>query len=102
MIRIRDEIGSPVKEPDSLYYIVGGEAIVYNKNGGGIIMKLNRGQIFGESYLTKIVSHQYVGEIRCGIRPLSLMRFSYEDLDRILTFPEKACFDSTKIDLGVS
>jgi len=43
MIKIREEIGSPCRAPDSLYYIVGGEAIVYNKNGGGVIMRLNRG-----------------------------------------------------------
>lgn len=102
IIDIRNEIGCSEKTADSVYYITSGEAIIYNKPGGGVLMRLNRGQIFGESFLTKMVSGQYIGEIRCGLRPLSCIRFTYADLERILTFPEMAVFGSGKMNTTVS
>jgi len=53
-------------------------------------MPLNMGQIFGESHLTRAASFNYLGDIRSGLRPVHLLTFSYMDLDRIISFPEKA------------
>jgi hypothetical protein len=50
--------------------------------------------IFGESKLTKKISLQTMGEVRCGIRALQCLQFRYNDLERILTFPEIANIES--------
>ena len=78
-------------EPTNLNFILSGDAIVYSSYAAeGIQMRLNMGQIFGESHLTRAASFNYLGDIRSGLRPVHLLAFSYSDLDRIVSFPEKA------------
>jgi len=43
VIKMRNEIGCSERPADSIYYITSGEAIVYNRAGGGVVMRLNRG-----------------------------------------------------------
>ena len=76
------------REPDSLCYIYAGEGIVYEPNSGKYLARIAKGTLFGESYLSKKVSYQTAGEIRSGIRPMKLLKFSYEDVSRVLTYTE--------------
>ena len=93
-IKLRREVQTHQTEPESLNFILEGEAVVYNSKGKdvseGVQMTLNMGQIFGESHLTKNISYTTLGEIRAGNRPVHILQFYYDDLDRILSFPERA------------
>jgi len=51
-------------------------------------MKLQKGMLFGDSPLTRKVSMSTLGEIRSSLRPMSLIKFTHDDLFRILTYPE--------------
>jgi hypothetical protein len=42
-------MGYARKEPYALTYICEGDGIVYNKENGGILLRLGKGHIFGES-----------------------------------------------------
>jgi hypothetical protein len=56
-----------------LNFIVEGEAVIYNKNEGGVVMKLNKGQTFGENYLTKKVSPLTMGHCMAGLKPIQVL-----------------------------
>ncbi len=59
------------------------------------------GTFFGESYITKKVSHQTLGDVRAGLRNLNLLKFHYSDLDRILSYPEIASIREEKVPMNV-
>ena len=85
---VRMAMGYARKEPYALTYIISGDGIVYNKENGGILLRLGKGHIFGESKLTKAVSRSTIGEIRSGIRPMHTLEFAYCDIERICTLKE--------------
>ena len=74
----------------SLIYIVNGEAAIFNEELDKIVLRLKRGQFIGESQFTKKVSNRYTGNVFAGLNPLSVYAFSYFEMERYLTFPEKA------------
>jgi CRP-like cAMP-binding protein len=84
--------------PDSIMYIISGNATVWNEQEGGVMGRLSKGAVFGESHLTRKVTWSTVGEIRAGILPVTVIKFSYKNLDRLLTFPELACVRDMRVD----
>ena len=84
--------------PDSLMYIVSGNVTVFNEEEGGIQGKITKGDVFGESHFTREVSWSTLGEIRAGLLPVTVIKFSYRNLDRLLTFPELACVRDMRVD----
>jgi hypothetical protein len=87
-IKLRLEVNHVHKEADGLYFIRSGEGVVYNKESGVVKMPLQKSMLFGDSPLTRKVSMSTLGEIRSGLRPMSLIKFHHTDLFRILTYPE--------------
>ena len=69
-IKIRLKYGYLRREPRHLNYITAGEAVVYNEANGGVLMKMTKSKVFGESLLTEKISSNSLGDIRSGIRPL--------------------------------
>jgi hypothetical protein len=63
---------------------------------------MTKGSIFGESFLTEKVSTNSLGDIRSGIRQLQVMQFKYEDMKKILTFPEQAAIKALPVDIDVN
>jgi len=46
-------VGYQRKEGQSISYIIEGDGMVYNHKNGGILLRLGKGHIFGESEMTK-------------------------------------------------
>ena len=57
IIELRERIGIFPIPPDSLCFVEQGNAVVYNKDAGGIVLSIGPGTFFGESHLTRKVSH---------------------------------------------
>jgi hypothetical protein len=57
IISLREKIGHVSIEPNAWCFIEHGDAVVYNKEAGGTVVRMGPGSFFGESYLTRKVSH---------------------------------------------
>lgn len=82
----------------ALHLVSEGTAVVVDNDPEHFekLLYLRNGDMFGESYITKLVGPTYMGNVHAFLKPVKTFSFTYEALDKILTFPERAQLQSSE------